>query len=95
MIDNSGETMRLLKRAAKRIPGNPHFTTVFRWTKKGVRGVRLEATRVGGRWYTSDEAVDRFLARLNADSKSNDTKSNSEAKRIERNEQGLKEVFGD
>jgi hypothetical protein len=33
---------------------------------KGVRGVRLETVMMGGRRYTSAEAVERFFARLTA-----------------------------
>jgi Protein of unknown function (DUF1580) len=40
-----------------------NFKTVYRWTVKGRRGVRLE-TRPGIRKRTSREAVLRFLARL-------------------------------
>jgi hypothetical protein len=41
------------------------FSTVWRWVLRGVRGadgevVRLEAARVGGRWFTSREALARF-----------------------------------
>lgn len=93
MISIHSETMRLLKAAAKRLPGDPHLCTVFRWTKKGIRGVRLEATNVGGRWFTSDEAIGRFLARLN--SNSDQMEGNLDANRVERTENALKEVFGE
>jgi hypothetical protein len=43
-----------------------HRVTVHRWVTKGVRGVRLETTRIGGRRRTSRQAVRRFLDRLNA-----------------------------
>lgn len=41
-----------------------HFSTVLRWVLHGTRGVRLEAQRIGGRWLTSHEAVQRFMDRL-------------------------------
>ena len=41
-----------------------NLSTVFRWVRKGVRGVRLEALRAGGRWYTSKESLRRFTSRL-------------------------------
>jgi hypothetical protein len=45
--------------------GRPvHPLTVHRWIRRGVRGVRLEAIRLGHRWVTSMEAVERFAARL-------------------------------
>lgn len=43
-----------------------HLSTALRWVTRGVRGVRLEAVRLGGRWVTSLEALDRFAARLTA-----------------------------
>ncbi|HVK18248.1 MAG TPA: DUF1580 domain-containing protein [Fimbriiglobus sp.] len=46
----------------------PHPSTVLRWIHRGVRTptgrARLEAVRVGGVWYTSKEAVQRFANRL-------------------------------
>ncbi len=47
-----------------RIASHPSPATLYRWALKGVRGVRLETVMMGGRRYTSDEAVDRFFARL-------------------------------
>ncbi len=40
------------------------LSTVSRWIKLGVRGVRLEATKNGRCWVTSAQALDRFRARL-------------------------------
>lgn len=67
----------LLAAAARRLPGTRGGrplapTTVWRWTVKGAmsadgRRVRLEACRVGGRWFTSTAAVARFIAALSAD----------------------------
>jgi hypothetical protein len=47
-----------------------HSTSVWRWARKGLRGVRLDCLRIGGRFVTSMEAVERFgkaLAALPAD----------------------------
>lgn len=54
------------------IPGNPSNPTRTRWVLNGVldgsgNRVKLQAWKVGGRLYTSDAAVERFLQRLNAD----------------------------
>jgi hypothetical protein len=47
--------------------GKPlNCSTVFRWIVKGVRGIRLEAARLGGQWFTSREALQRFAERLTA-----------------------------
>ncbi len=35
----------------------PHPTTCTRWTRKGVRGVKLETVQVGGRPRTTEQAV--------------------------------------
>lgn len=42
------------------------LSTVHRWRAFGIRGVRLEAVRVGGSWLTSEEAFTRFTQRLTA-----------------------------
>lgn len=52
-------------RGAKRL----HRQTVARWIEKGViaksgQRVKLGATRVGNRWLTTAEAVERFFALL-------------------------------
>lgn len=36
-------------------------STVHRWLTAGIQGIRLEGVRVGGTWYTSIEALRRFL----------------------------------
>lgn len=37
-----------------------HPSTIWRWASRGTKGVRLEALRLGGRWVTSVEALERF-----------------------------------
>ncbi len=49
---------RLPKRHGKKI----HYSTVYRWATKGVRGRVLETVRVGGVRYTTVEALERFLS---------------------------------
>jgi len=39
----------------------PHRGTLVRWATRGVRGRRLRAELLGGRWYTSEGEVDEFL----------------------------------
>jgi hypothetical protein len=43
-----------------------HRSTVMRWVNPGLRGVRLEAIRVGGTLCTTIEALQRFFERLAA-----------------------------
>jgi hypothetical protein len=69
-----GETVLNLAQAAARLPGHRdnarlHPVTIQRWILAGIRApggrlVRLEAVRVGSRWLTSAEAIDRFAAAL-------------------------------
>ena len=40
------------------------IATLWRWGRKGVRGVRLEVRRIGRRLVTSLEALDRFSKTL-------------------------------
>ena len=47
-------------------PTRPARSTARRWAKEGIDGVVLETVRLGGRRYTSHEAVARFFERLNA-----------------------------
>lgn len=41
-----------------------HTSTVWRWTRRGLRGIRLETLRIGGTTYTSKEALQRFANQL-------------------------------
>ena len=45
---------------------NREVQAVRKWIKQGLRGVKLEATFIGGRLVTSREAVSRFIAATNA-----------------------------
>jgi hypothetical protein len=72
MIDLQNENILSLAEAASRLPsfrrGRPVTAScVLRWVLDGVKTpggkkVRLEAVRVGRRWLTSLEAMDRFAA---------------------------------
>ena len=55
------EKLLSVNEAAKVIPGRPHLSTVWRWISYGVGGVRLETVQIGGRRYTSFEAIERFI----------------------------------
>lgn len=50
--------------AAKRLPSfngkRVHTSTVWRWARRGCRGVKLETLCLGGRFVTSVEALERF-----------------------------------
>ncbi len=47
-----------------------HVATLHRWAGCGLRGVVLDTIRVGGRRYTSTEALQRFFDRLTAQGRS-------------------------
>jgi hypothetical protein len=74
MIDLASETTISLAQVAREQPpgrgGAPcSLGCVLRWVLKGVRSpagelVRLEAIRLGGRWITSREAVQRWAEKL-------------------------------
>lgn len=55
-----------LSRASDYIPGNPHVATLWRWVAKGVSGIKLSVVRVGGRTMVTPDAIETFLAALNA-----------------------------
>jgi hypothetical protein len=74
VIDLTAETPIPLQDACRLIPParngkRCHLSTVLRWILAGARGpsgerVRLEAVRLGDRWLTSREALQRFSERL-------------------------------
>lgn len=57
-----------LAEAARRVPtgsGKPvSIPTIWRWARKGVRGVRLEYVRAGRRILIRPDALDDFMRRL-------------------------------
>lgn len=93
MIDLHTEHVLTLAEAARLIPPTGvAISTLWRWKTKGVRGVRLEAALIGGRWYTSAEAIDRFFAALAAKAGqevATPTESAARKARIERAERRL------
>jgi hypothetical protein len=74
MIILANEQLVPLAEAARLVPPGrsgqrTHISTVVRWILKGAKGpdgrpVRLEALRIGGRWMTSREALQRFAEAL-------------------------------
>ena len=63
-----GETLLTLSEAARTVPKlngrRAHPSTLWRWCRKGVGGVRLQYIRVGRRVATSREALGRFFEAL-------------------------------
>lgn len=46
----------------------PDKSTLARWIKLGVAGVRLDAVRIGRNWVTSEQAIRRFIEARTAQS---------------------------
>jgi hypothetical protein len=79
-----------LREAAKLFPGQPHISTIFRWTERGIRGNRLETWLIGGKRFTTNDAINSFVVKING--KVN-VPSKGREKRILQAEEELKE-FG-
>jgi Protein of unknown function (DUF1580) len=66
-IDLRRETAITLAEVAQHLPKRKgrkvHYSTIFRWASKGVRGRTLETLLVGGVRFTTMEALGRFLDR--------------------------------
>ena len=66
-INVETETLIDFAAAAREFPGRAVcIQTLHRWRLNGVRGIRLESCMIGGRRFTSQEAVARFVAAQNA-----------------------------
>ena len=81
MIEVNSEQIVTFAELAKRLPrrrrGRPTaVSTIHRWRLVGIKGIRLEAIRVGCSWVTSLQAYQRFCDALT----SNVTKTDSEVK---------------
>jgi hypothetical protein len=63
-IDIHTEQLHTLSQASRLLPKlngkHPSPNAIWRWCRKGVGGVHLEHVRVGGRLFTSAEALKRF-----------------------------------
>jgi hypothetical protein len=43
-----------------------HRSAPYRWARDGIRGIRLPTVRIGGRRYTSEEAIGWWAAALSS-----------------------------
>lgn len=62
MIDFTIEVPIPIKSAPSYFPVRKAQSTTWRYVLKGVRGRKLESAMIGGRRYTTREAIARFLA---------------------------------
>jgi len=58
MIDLAAETLLTLEEAGARLLVSK--ATLYRWITQGSKGIKLDAVKVGDRWRTSEEALQRF-----------------------------------
>jgi hypothetical protein len=63
-LDLQQEQLLTFAEASARFPGRPHLATLHRWRLRGIRGIQLESCLIGGRRFTSVEALQRFSNRL-------------------------------
>jgi len=71
VIDLACEQLVPVRDIPRRLPHRAngkrvHISACYRWLSRGVRGVKLEAIRIGGTTYTSVEALQRFAERLSS-----------------------------
>ena len=66
MIDIQTETVVPIAEAPRHIPGRPSLATVWRWVLSGTRAGKLDSVLIGGRRFTSVEAIQRFAEQSTA-----------------------------
>lgn len=64
MCDLLNEDRLTMGELARQEELNP--CTIWRWTGRGVKGVRLETFSIGGRRFTTQQAFQRFVAATTA-----------------------------
>jgi len=60
------EHMISMAEAARSLPRRPHVSTLYRWHRRGVRGIKLQTWLVGGRRYTTPDALEKFVVATTA-----------------------------
>jgi hypothetical protein len=70
LIDTLKEQLFPLTDALQFVPRpkgrTPNLSTLYRWSQRGIKGVRLETVQVGGTRCTTREALGRFFGRVTA-----------------------------
>jgi hypothetical protein len=73
MVVSSAPKYHRLGTAVERVTGRRfHPSTICRWHKKGVKGIRLTAHVIGGVPMATDEMVEAFIAAQTAAAQSSD-----------------------
>jgi hypothetical protein len=95
MIDFNSESLISFQEATQHAPGEPHISTLHRWRLRGIRGVRLETCLIGGKRFTTKEALDRFFESVTTVAEGNRTNqktiSERRQKQIDSAEQALEQ----
>ena len=86
MIEIRNETVIPLADAPKHLPGRPHVSSLYRWCQRKRRA--LETVKIGGRVFTSLEALERFAEQRSGPT----TESPSSADAARRHEQAEAEL---
>lgn len=65
----NGETSIRVSDIPRHVPASPsgqpvNASTAWRWTLRGVRGIRIRRFRIGGTWCTTSEELARWQAAL-------------------------------
>jgi hypothetical protein len=110
VLDLAAVTTIVPPAKGRREPGDPddepaprgkrtHISTILRWIMHGAKApdgtrVRLEAVRLGGRWLTSREALQRFVQALTprVDGADPEPEVRTPARRQKASEHATKEV---
>ena len=66
-IDPFQDELIPLSHIARSLPNKPSPACLWRWHRRGVKGIRLETVVVGGRRYTTRAAWDEFVRRTTAE----------------------------
>ena len=90
-IDLETERIIPIRQVHKHCPGSPHLSAIYRWTKRAKDP--LETIKVGGRRYTSIEAIHRFIRRCSGEEQS--VTSELSARRKREIEQAQRELAAD
>ena len=59
------DLLPLVEAVLKATGHRPHLSTVIRWRTRGSRGIRLDASLIGSRWFTTIEKVRAFVEATN------------------------------
>jgi len=66
MIEISSEALIPISEVPAALPRRVSIASVYRWMLRGVKGIHLQTILIGGRRYTSREALQRFAEQTTA-----------------------------